>query len=413
VVRGPVLRGFLRSSAAFQHGINLALCPEPMRAQTLGWLSCGVLLFGGALAACGSPASDEPTSSGGAHSAGSGNAAGSNSAAGSAGSNSAAGSQSYAGQGGASNGGGGPSAGAGGVAQGGSGGVSGVGGVAGSSLGGTGGAAAGGTGGSSSSAGAGGGGGAPNVPAVKFVVYLDDYTGSWTSWSTKIDFSKMTHLNLAFMGANNKNDWYSIDGQSDSDIKAVVAKAHAAGVKVLASLGGGGGDSTVVNQYKNPSNDDALVNNLDAFLNRLNIDGADIDIEKESKADVGDNYGTFVSKVVAKLHPEGKLVTAAVAQYLQPYMNDDTLHLFDFVNIMVYSSKVSDYQGELDYFTGKSVPKEKLTLGVISESGNHTSTSATTSIVALSKSYGGTMLWDLAEDSTGQASVYKAIQGSL
>jgi len=31
----------------------------------------------------------------------------------------------------------------------------------------------------------------------------------------------------------------------------------------------------------------------------------------------------------------------------------------------------------------------------------------------MSKNYGGAMLWDLAEDSTGTSSVYKAIQDSL
>jgi chitinase len=227
--------------------------------------------------------------------------------------------------------------------------------------------------------------------------------------ANKIDFSKMTHMNLAFFTATTSNNWNESSGQSDSSVKALVDKAHAAGVKVLASLGGGGGDSSVVNQYKNSANDDALVSNLDAMLKRLNLDGADIDIEKESKAEVGDLYGTFVSKVVAKLHPEGKLVTAAVAPYLQAYMNDDTLHLFDFVNIMVYSSSTSDYTSEVNFFTGKNVPKTQMTLGIISESDQHTSTTATKSIVAMSKNYGGAMLWDLAEDTN----VYSTIQGAM
>ena len=259
-----------------------------------------------------------------------------------------------------------------------------------------------------------GSGGATAIPAVKFVVYLDDYTGSWTSWAGKIDFSKMTHLNLAFFEATTGNDWKSVDGQSDADIKAVVDKAHAAGAKVLASLGGGGTDTTVSNQYKNPANDDALVSNLDAFLKRLNLDGADIDIEKESTAEVGTNYGTFVSKIIATLHPEGKLVTAAVAQYLQGYMPDATLHSFDFVNIMTYSSNTSDYTSDLNFYTSKkSMPKTQLVLGLISESDQHTSVATAKTLTTMSKSYGGVMLWDLAEDATGSASVYKAMQDSL
>jgi hypothetical protein len=57
--------------------------------------------------------------------------------------------------------------------------------------------------------------------------------------------------------------------------------------------------------------------------------------------------------------------------------------------------------------------KTKLTLGVISESDQHTSVSTTKAITAIAKTYGGAMLWDLAEDSTGSSSVYKAIQDSL
>ena len=374
-----------------------------MRARALGSLLSGILLFGGVLGACAGaedPAVNVVPAAAGSTAAGSGNSAGAGSAAGA---NQAAGAPSVAGQGGVT-----------------SGGAPGFAGAAGSlALAGSGPVAAGGTSGgagmpgAAGTTGSAGAGGVPGIPAVKLVVYLDDYSGSFTMWASKIDFTKMTHLNLAFMQASPQNQWSSVSGQSDASIKAVVDKAHAAGVKVLASLGGGGTDTSVANQYKNPANDDALVANLDAFLKRLNLDGADIDIEKESKAEVGDNYGTFVSKVVATLHPEGKLVTAAVAQYLQPYMNDDTLKLFDFVNIMIYSSSTNDYTNALNFYTGKGVPKTKLTLGIISETGQHTSVAAAKSITTMSKAYGGAMLWDIAGDTTGASSVYKAMQDSL
>lgn len=375
-----------------------------MRISLLG--SAGVLLaLGVSLVACGS--SDEsgapPGAAGAQASAGAGNASGASTGGASAAGASAAGGPS-AGQGGAL-GGAGVSA------------IAGAGGAtpqAGSDAGGASGASGGGGGGSAGSAGSSGaGGGAPTSPAVKFVVYIDDYSGTWSSWASKLDFSKVTHVNLAFFEATTQNDWASVDGQSDASIKAIVDKAHAAGAKVLASLGGGGTDTTVANQYKNPGNDDALVDNLDAFLKKHNLDGADIDIEKESKAEVGDNYGTFVTKVVAKLRPQGKLVTAAVAQYLQPAMNDSTLHLFDFVNIMTYSKKTSDYTSQLAFYVGKGMAKTQLTLGLISESGNHTDVATTKAITTLSKSWGGAMLWDVAEDSTGTASVYKAMQDSF
>jgi GH18 family chitinase len=254
------------------------------------------------------------------------------------------------------------------------------------------------------------GGGNPGIPAVKLVVYLDDWSGGYGTWATKIDFTKMTALNLAFVEATTSNDWQFVDGQSDGDVQALVAAAHAAGVKVIASLGGGGTDTTVVNQYSNPANDDALVSNADAFLKRLNLDGADIDVEKESTGEVGNNYGTFVSKLIATLHPEGKVVTAAVAQYLQGYMNDDTLHSFDWVNIMTYSGNVSDYMNDASFYTGqKNMAPTQITLGI--ESGQGTSAATIQAITQMSKTYGGVMLWDLGTDQ--QASTYQAIQGSL
>jgi hypothetical protein len=391
-------------------GIKFASYGRHMRTQAFCFLTCSALMLGGALAAC--SATSENSAPPGSFNAGASSVAGATNTAGAApyvaGASSVAGAPSAgAAQGGAASGAGAPGA-AGSLSQGGAGGAAAGSGAGGASAAGAGGApGGGGAAGMTGAAGAGGG----TIPAVKFVVYIDDYTGSWTSWAGKVDLSKVTHLNLAFFAATTANDWKSVDGQSDADIKAIVDKAHAAGAKVLASLGGGGTDTTVSNQYKNPANDDALVSNLDAFLKRLNIDGADIDIEKESTADVGPNYGTFVAKVVAKLHPEGKLVTAAVAQYLQGYMPDDTLKSFDFVNIMIYSSNQGDYTSALNFYVGKGMPKNKLVLGLISESGQHTSVGTTQTLTTMSKSWGGAMLWDLAEDSTGTASVYKAMQG--
>ena len=63
--------------------------------------------------------------------------------------------------------------------------------------------------------------------------------------------------------------------------------------------------------------------------------------------------------------------------------------------------------------TEPQLPKSKLTAGIISESDQHTSVSTTQAITNITKGYGGPMLWDLAEDTTGSSSVYKAIQGSL
>src|SRR5262249_8603551 len=184
-------------------------------------------------------------------------------------------------------------------------------------------------------------------------------SGSYGDWATRIDFNKMTHLNLAFATPNGSNDWNM--GASDQDVAALVNAAHAAGTKVLASLGGGGGDQAVIARYRDAGNIDGLVDKLDNFVARHHFDGVDVDIEDPNN--LGANYSLFVGKAVARLPPQGKLVTAAVAQYLQDSMFDQTLHQFDFLNIMIYSS-YDESVNQLDYYpTTKAVPKKLLTLG--------------------------------------------------
>jgi hypothetical protein len=356
-----------------------------MRTQFLGWLTCA-LLVGGAVSACSS--SSETTGAGG--------------------STTSTGETTSTGDSGSTGGG------ATGSAQTGS--------------------------GSSASGSSGTGGGAPES-TTRVIAYLPNYSGSYSDWATKIDFKKMTHLNLAFTTATGSNGWDM--GASDQEVKAIVDAAHAAGTKVLASLGGGGGDQTVIARYKNAGNIDELVDKLDKLLTEHDLDGADIDIEDPNN--LGDNYSTFVSKTVAKLHPEGKLVTAAVAQYLQDSMSDDTLNQFDFVNVMVYTN-YDDSVNALKYYSEtKGIAKTKLTLGagffgtdsnyneyaykdILAADGSawskdqatvqgkqvkYTGMDSMKKSAEYSKGFGGIMFWELSEDTTDEHSLYKVIQDTM
>jgi chitinase len=281
----------------------------------------------------------------------------------------------------------------------------------------------------------------PRAPTQRVVAYLPNYNGSYADWATSINFATMTHLNLAFATADSSNEWDM--GASDSDVAALVTVAHAAGVKVIASLGGGGGDQTVISQYKTASNVAPLVASLDTFVSSHDFDGVDIDIEDPDN--LGSTYSAFVSAVIAKMHPEGKIVTAAVAQYLQSSMHDDTLHSFDFVNVMIYSN-YSDSMSALDYYANdKSVPSTMLTLGagffgsdsdgneyaysdilaadstawskdeatVNGKSVSYTGMASMKELADYSKQYGGIMFWELTEDVTDSHSLYKVIQGEF
>jgi GH18 family chitinase len=185
------------------------------------------------------------------------------------------------------------------------------------------------------------------------------------------------------------------------------------------------------------------VKNLDAFVAAHGFDGVDVDIEDPNH--LGGDYTTFVDAVVAKLRPEGKLVTAAVAQYLQGSMADATLHSFDFVNVMIYSS-YADSVSAMTYYSGtKAVPAARITLGagffggdssgneyaysailaadpgawaydqtqVQGKTVNYTGVDSMKKLVDYSKGFGGIMFWELSEDTTGTHSLYKAIQEEM
>ena len=213
-------------------------------------------------------------------------------------------------------------------------------------------------------------GDAPRVPGPLLVGYLPDCKGtSFTDYAKTVRFGKMTHLNLAF-GNPPKCDGvctvksemrFSVKDQTDADVDAVVTAAHAAGVKVLLSVGGGGGDQMII-QFFNAGLSEPLAASLDRYVTAHKLDGVDVDIEDPSA--MGAPFATFVDTVVKHLRPRGKLVTAAVAKYLQDSMPDAALHQFDFINVMNYAS-LAGAQTQMEFYSGnKKVPRNAIVLGV-------------------------------------------------
>ncbi len=208
----------------------------------------------------------------------------------------------------------------------------------------------------------------PESNAVAGRVFFADKGKHYADYAKQIDFTKMTHLNLAF-GVPPKCDGictassdmvFSIQGQSDADIAAIVAAAHAAGVKAVLSIGGGGGDQRII-QFYNAELSAELVKSLDKFVAAHGFDGVDLDIEDPSN--MGAPFGAFVNALAATFHPEGKIVTAAVAKYLQSSMPDAALHQFDFINVMIYSSYESAVSALRFYSIDEKVPRDKIVLG--------------------------------------------------
>jgi chitinase len=302
--------------------------------------------------------------------------------------------------------------------------------------------------GAGGSAGAAGSGGAPStgIPDIKVVGYLPTYSGSLASWASKVDFTKMTHLDLAFGSVKaGTTDWAF--SPADADVKTLVDKAHATGTKVLISIGGASADISIINAYATAANIDPLVTNLDTLITRLNLDGVDVDVERGGSMSASTNFGPFVDKLNSTLKPKGKLVTAALAQYIISAAGNSAtvkawLASFDFINVMIYSTSAATYTRELNWWTGsEGVPKTKLAMGVPFY-GNNTAyktilaadatawsknsamvNGSTVNYVGVdlmkqfattSKDYGGIMFWELSQDAVGDPhSLWKAIQDTM
>lgn len=251
------------------------------------------------------------------------------------------------------------------------------------------------------------------TPAIKAVMYLPNWNGSFASWATMIDFTKMTHLLLAFGTVNTSNNWNM--GASDSDVQTLAAAAHANQVKILVSIGGADDDIGIITQYQTASNITPLVANLAAMVTRLNLDGVDVDLERGTLMQSSSNYPAFVNQLISTFRPNGMLVTSALAQYIAQDANSDATLMgvyqsFDFINDMIYTTNMNDYTSEASWWTGtQGITNTKLCWGV--EFTSNLSTGTAIQLTTASKAYGGVMMWEYTQPT--EAQLWPAIQSAL
>lgn len=289
--------------------------------------------------------------------------------------------------------------------------------------------------------------GPPN-PHPYLVGYLGVYKPlDWLAVAKTLDFTKMTHLNLAFVNpplcdgpctARSDRTLAANASLTDEALTAMVDAAHAHGTKVLISIGGDGGDRRIM-QFYNAGLSAELAATIDAYLAAHDLDGVDVDIEQPTQ--MGVPFTTFVQTLVATLRPKGKLVTAAVAQYIEAGVQDEVLPLFDIVHVMIYGSYDRSVADMAWWAETKHVPKDRLTLGigfhnystllanyanawavdtvgggayrdgaVFSYQGENT----VARLTQLGAQYGGVMIWELTQDDPASPhSLLKAIQRNL
>lgn len=273
--------------------------------------------------------------------------------------------------------------------------------------------------------------------------------GYLTTWNygcyKTLDWSNLTHINIAFVNPDANGVFKNDMGSGLSD---VVKTAHENGVKVLASLGGWGGSVNYPALVSSDSTREKLSENLIDFVRKYDLDGIDLDIEGDVDNSFWDYYEVWVDELRALCDDNGLLLTTAVGKWYSQKISDRTFAQFDLVNMMIYDN-TSDHNHasyefaleNIEYYTSRGVDAEKLVIGVpfyarrpdfsymtyddiIAASASaflddvydgYTYNGRDTMLkkCELSKDYGGIMIWELSGDANGEASLLKLIGDAL
>ncbi len=204
------------------------------------------------------------------------------------------------------------------------------------------------------------------------------YVPNWIDLNTfadKIDYAKLTHINVAFENPTNDAGDLSFSSKNDT----LIAHAHAHHVQILLSIGGGSasGDKVLLARYFDLISNSKRANfvrKIASYLNQHHFDGLDVDLEGPS---INKDYGAFIHALATALKPQGKLLTAALSQgYGGKSVPDAALADFDFINIMAYDgagywdpnapgqhSSLTFAQQNVTYWLARGLRKSQAVLG--------------------------------------------------
>ena len=219
--------------------------------------------------------------------------------------------------------------------------------------------------------GASGAGGSESGTASGFRVV--GYMPSWSGDVSTIQYDKLTHINYAFALPTPEGGLAPVE--NEPKLADLVASGHQNGVKVLISIGGwnDGDDSAFHALAATEETRTAFADTVAAYVTSHDLDGADIDWEYPEDT-VASEYTDLMSKLAERLHPEGKLVTAAVSasSWGSGGITPAAYALMDYLLLMAYDggdgAEHSPYEyavAALDFWLGtKGLPPEQAVLGI-------------------------------------------------
>ncbi len=270
----------------------------------------------------------------------------------------------------------------------------------------------------------------------------------------KIQFCKLTHLNLAFANPDQDGN-LTFPGDIDAVIKYV--KLANPNIKISISIAGGVLTAEHANNWKllidKTENRPAFVQKIMTYVDAHQLDGVDVDLEWDV---VTYGYSSFVLELGKVLTEHKKLLTAALPNNSRfENITQQALNAFDFLNIMSYDStgpwtpdnpgQHSSYENSkigIEFWNRlQNVSSDKLNLGVPFYGYNFTFkpvTSATfAQIISVGSQYaeqdeidkifyngrptidkkvvfaseyaGGIMIWEIGQDSFDQYSLLDVI----
>jgi chitinase len=198
----------------------------------------------------------------------------------------------------------------------------------------------------------------PPLASPRLIAY---YT-SWSKYnnppyaysSKQIPYTQLTHIEHAFVLLNAKANGVLTVPKGFLEAK-LISDAHAAGVKVLLSIGGSGNNqwSLFSKMAQSEKFRQAFVKNVHTFLTKHKYDGVDIDWEFPASGDLSDC--TTLMQELRNGLPAPWLISMAVpanGDNTAPGLNIPALApIVDFFNVMTY-----DFTGAWDPYAGLNSP---------------------------------------------------------
>lgn len=285
----------------------------------------------------------------------------------------------------------------------------------------------------------------PVVAAAASDFKIVGYMPSWSGSAQSIQYSKLTHINYAFIRPTTTGGLTAVE--DGGKLSSIVSLAHANGVKVGIAVGGWSDLNNTDFQVMagNAGYRSNFINNLVTLVNNYQLDGVDIDWEYPVEGSDPANFSTLMTELGNAMHARGKFLTAAVSAqgYYANGVQSAVFNAVDFLNIMVYDggngadhSPYSYAVSSLDYWAGRGLPAAKTVLGVpfysrpnwksfatlVNEGANPNNdtyngdyfnglnTIRSKTNLAFDRNAGGIMIWELSQDASGANSLLSAIK---